>query len=386
MLLEREVLAGGTLTVSPASVESGEQVTFGYATTADQVSPKNWVGIYSDPGNGPVDGTYVGPSTTWQYVTQQSGSVVFGTASLAPGNYLAFYLYDDGYTSLADPVQFAVTPVQPVPPPLYAGKICAGLLEPAGVAIGLRDAVWVADTGHHQVASYTPAGAQLARFGRAGSGPGEFASPQSIAIHSSGRIFVADTGNNRVQEFSQYGVYLGVYGVGQLDEPRSVAVSGDVLYVADTGNNRVALYSTVDRSYQKAITQSMGNPQGLAVGADNTLWVAQNGIAGNGDDAVVGYLSSGSVRISLGAGQNSQYGGMSNPASVAVDAAGHILVSQQDYGFLQIFRASGPFLAQFGDGAAGMLRFPQAIAVASNKDIFIADAGNNRIAIYRPQN
>jgi hypothetical protein len=104
---------------------------------------------------------------------------------------------------------------------------------------------------------------------------------------------------------------------------------------------------------------------------------------------VVGYLPNGNVKISLGAGQNSQYGGMSNPAGVAADAAGRILVSQQDYGFLQLFRATGPFLVQFGDSTAGnaigMLRFPQAIAVAPNNDIFVADAGNDRIAIFRPQ-
>lgn len=372
-------VADGTLTVSPATVEQGEQLTFAYATTADKVSPKNWVGIYSDPGNGPVNGTYVGPSTDWQYVTQQSGTVVFGSGSLGPGNYIAFYLHNDGYTSLADPVTFTVTPVQPVPPPVYSGQIRGGLLEPAGVAVDRRGIVWVADTGHGQVAVFTAGGSPVARFG-------QLAGPQSVAVSPAGRVFVADTGNNRVQEFSAYGRYIATYGAGQLDTPRAVAVSGTALYVSDTGHNRIAVYSTEDHTYQREITAKMSNPQGVAVAADGALWVAQNGTAANGDDAVVGYSPAGTVKTSLGAGQNSKYGGMSNPAAVAVDAKGRILVSQQDYGFVQIFRATGPFLAQFGDTTdRGMLRFPQALAVAANGDIFVADPGNDRVAIFHPK-
>ncbi len=361
-------------------------MTFTYATTADRVTSTNWVGIYSDPGNGPVDGSYVGPSTTWQYVTQQAGSVDFGSGSLTPGKYLAFYLYNDGYTALADPVRFTVTPVQPMVPPVYVSQLRGQLREPAGVAVDSRGFVWVADTGHHQVAVFAQSGRSLLRFGRAGTGPGQFCSPQSVAVSATGRVFVADTGNDRVQEFSAYGRYIATYGQGQLLEPRSVALSGDLLYVSDSANVRVAVFSTVDRTYQRAITAKMGGPQGIAVGPDGTLWVAQNGTAGNGDDAVVSYSPAGVAKTTLGAGQNSQYGGMSNPAAVGVDPAGHLLVSQQDYGFVQIFRASGPFLAQFGDSTdAGMLKFPQAIAFAANADILVADSGHDRIAVFRPQ-
>lgn len=74
------------------------------------------MGIYSDPGNGPVDGVFVGGSTIWRYTsgTQTAGagvvdgSVTFASPGLAPGNYIAFFMANDGYESIEDPVPFAV--------------------------------------------------------------------------------------------------------------------------------------------------------------------------------------------------------------------------------------------------------------------------------------
>jgi hypothetical protein len=100
------------LTCSATSVEQGETITFTYSTPQATVNPTNWVGLYSDPGNGPVDQKYVGPSTTWQYVTLASGTVPFGSGSLAPGAYIASYRYNDGYTWLAEPADRASSRVR----------------------------------------------------------------------------------------------------------------------------------------------------------------------------------------------------------------------------------------------------------------------------------
>ncbi|MEU9889770.1 endonuclease/exonuclease/phosphatase family protein [Sphaerisporangium sp. NPDC051011] len=97
----------GTLTVSSASIMVGADVQFSYSTPRPNAT--NWVGLYSDPGNGPVNEAYVGPSTKWVYAASANGTGTLPTAGLAAGNYKLFYLYNDGYTWLAQPVALQLT-------------------------------------------------------------------------------------------------------------------------------------------------------------------------------------------------------------------------------------------------------------------------------------
>lgn len=103
------VAATGSLRIANASVTQGSTVTFDYSTSAAMVNVLNWVGVYSNPGNGPVAQTYAGLSTVWDRAGALSGTVTLSTASLTPGTYIAYYLYADGYKWLAQPVTFTVT-------------------------------------------------------------------------------------------------------------------------------------------------------------------------------------------------------------------------------------------------------------------------------------
>ncbi|WP_433534580.1 endonuclease/exonuclease/phosphatase family protein [Micromonospora sp. CA-249363] len=97
----------GTVTVAAVSVTIGSDIRFSYTTPRPTAT--NWVGLYADPGNGPVQEKYVGPSTTWVYTPSASGSGTLPTAGLTPGTYILYYLYNDGYTWLAQPVPIRLT-------------------------------------------------------------------------------------------------------------------------------------------------------------------------------------------------------------------------------------------------------------------------------------
>ena len=97
----------GTLTVSPASVAAGSDIRFSYATPRPH--DKNWVGLYADPGNGPIREEYVGPSLKWVYTSSAAGTGTLPTAGLAPGAYVLYFLHNDGYTWLAHPVPLRLT-------------------------------------------------------------------------------------------------------------------------------------------------------------------------------------------------------------------------------------------------------------------------------------
>lgn len=94
-----------TLSTSTSSVVKGSSIVFNYATSDTKQSSKNWIGIYSQ---GQTPGA-VG-SISWQYAAVPAGTASFSTSNLNPGNYAAWFLYNDGYTALTTPVNFTVQP------------------------------------------------------------------------------------------------------------------------------------------------------------------------------------------------------------------------------------------------------------------------------------
>ncbi|MGI5240368.1 hypothetical protein [Dactylosporangium sp. CA-139066] len=99
----RPALAAADGTLAATSVTVGSELRFSYSTPRPAAA--NWVGLYTDPGNGPAGEAYVGPSLKWTYAASASGSGSLPTTGLAPGAYILYYLYNDGYTWLAQPVR-----------------------------------------------------------------------------------------------------------------------------------------------------------------------------------------------------------------------------------------------------------------------------------------
>lgn len=98
----------GSLTLTTTTPKVGADLTFAFATGKDNTAGKDWIAVYDDPKKSPVDQKYPGAdSTAWSYVSGTSGTVTIPAGALTAGHdVIAYLLYDDGYTWLAQPVVF----------------------------------------------------------------------------------------------------------------------------------------------------------------------------------------------------------------------------------------------------------------------------------------
>ncbi|KAM0283738.1 hypothetical protein ACHAQH_002327 [Verticillium albo-atrum] len=87
---------------SLALVEGQEPFTFSYSTP-DAYST-NWVGLYYS-GGGPINQVKPEQSLVWEYAPESKGIIKLSHSALQPGNYSAYFLAQDGYKWLAEPIE-----------------------------------------------------------------------------------------------------------------------------------------------------------------------------------------------------------------------------------------------------------------------------------------
>jgi sugar lactone lactonase YvrE len=187
--------------------------------------------------------------------------------------------------------------------------------------------------------------------------------PCGVAVDSAGNLYIAEYINNRIRKVSN-GVITTVAGNGtlgysgdngpatnaQLSYPYGVAVdAGGSLYIADQGNSRIRKVSN------GVITTVVGN--------------GTEGSSGDNGPATSAQLYS--------------------PLGVAVDSAGNLYIA--DFSNSRIRKVSnGVITTVAGNGTGGysgdngpatgaQLYNPKGVAVDSAGNLYIADAGNNRI-------
>jgi hypothetical protein len=152
----------------------------------------------------------------------------------------------------------------------YSAK-SLGLSHPGALAVGSDGNLYLTDPSQ-RVTVISPGGKVLWRWGKPGTGPGEFkfiagdlAAPADvagkIAVGRNGMVYVSDSGNVRVQVFTPQGRFIrqfGSYGSrkGQFIFPADLVVDGSGnVYVADDQSLALAKFSPTG----KVIWQIDGN-------------------------------------------------------------------------------------------------------------------------------
>ncbi len=159
---------------------------------------------------------------------------------------------------------------------------------PRDIALIGEDRLLVTDTGNHRLQLLDRDGNFLSVVGAFGSLLGQFNEPVGLAVAPDGSIFVADTWNGRVQRLSPELVAISEFRVeawsGQSinNKPYIAVDSGGRVYVTDPETYQVLIFNA-NGAYLNRFGQfgadiaSLGLPNGLAIDAEDNLWVADAG-------------------------------------------------------------------------------------------------------------
>ena len=250
----------------------------------------------------------------------------------------------------------------------YTGAVSGlGLNAPRDVAVDSSGNVYIADTGAACIRKVDTAGNVTrvagggATTGCANTGAADTVSlltPSGVAVDSAGTVYIADTGRNCIRKVVS-GTFSLVAGGGStttcvasgpatalsLSGPIGVAVdSAGAVYVADTGRNCIRKISggtftqvagggatTACATAVAGTALSLSLPEGVAVDAAGTVYISDTGrrcvrrISGS-TSALVAFTG---TSASSGDGGPAVAATMRTPSSIALTAAGDLLVSDR---------------------------------------------------------
>ena len=295
----------------------------------------------------------------------------------------------------------------------------ASLNLPYGLAVDLNGNVFIADLGNLRVRRISPDGTitTVAGSGQKGSagdgGPGanaQLMTPRNLAVDAAGNLYIAEFEGHRVRKVSLDGKISTVAGSGvlgfrgdggpataaQLGYPAGLAVDrAGALYIADSRNQRIRKIlpgGTIATVLGGSSATALLSPTALAVDAAGTIYVADS------SNVVRAYTSAGAWINVAGTG-NPGFAGDGGPAAAAQLTAAHDLAVDV-YGILYIADgvrlrkvtgnggmqtvAGDGYLHAVGDGAAAtaaQLSQPSAVALDTHGNLYVADAGTQRVRV-----
>ena len=267
-------------------------------------------------------------------------------------------------------------------PPTQLGtpvRVISGLNSPYGVAFNSAGEVLVTMTG--KVVVFDKQGKKLRTIKHT------FQDPNGLAVDKEDHLFISDGGLDCVYKLDKDGNQLKVIGrrgtgIGQFNDPRSVAVIGEHVFVCDRDNHRIQVFSRELEFVTIIGSRGTGNRQFQHV-CDISQDEAGNLYVCDWNNHRIQVLNSeGEFLYSFGT-KGKGKGQLDRPAGVCVSDQ-FVYVSEFANDRVSVFDRKGHFVASFGSrgSAEGCFCDPYILRVDKDGFVYVCDYGNNRVQMF----
>ena len=174
--------------------------------------------------------------------------------------------------------------------------------------------------------------------------------------------------------------------IGGLKQPRSVAVKvGGEMVVAEQDSNCV---STIKENRRKILFGGSGSeplqscdPAGVAIDSDGNVVLADLG------NNSIQWLSSTGKSLKTVGTKGSEPLQFQSPVDIAIDPLIHwIYVADKENHRIQFLRSDFTFFSSFGGKGSnnGEFNYPHAVSIDRERNVYVADSYNHRIQVFTP--
>ncbi len=322
------------------------------------------------------------------------------------------------------------------------GPATNAYLYPSGLTVDAAGNLYIADTANNVIRMVgtngvisTVAGTVNLGLGYSGDGgpatSAQLKTPDGVVVDSAGNLYIADSGNEVIRKVTPDGVIMTFAGGGSppllsvgdggpatsasLGSPGGLAVdSGGNLYIADSGGNRVrqvtpdGIITTVaggappfNRNIGDggpATSAILNSPTSVAVDSSGDLYIADAGnnrIRQVSPSGVITTIAGGNSASFSGDGGPATSAGLSFPTGVAIDSAGNLYIADAGDQRIRMVTPDGTITTIAGNGAAGNsgdggpatnaeLNYPSTLALGGNGVLYVADSFNYTVRLLTP--
>jgi sugar lactone lactonase YvrE len=218
--------------------------------------------------------------------------------------------------------------------------------------------------------------------------PSEFShrDVSGIAVDSADRVYVFNRSEHPIQIHEADGSFVGSWGEGVFTNPHGIRVVNDVVFCVDDFDHTLRKFSLggellqvwgtpgipSDTGYRdddyrsvRQVGPPFNRPTNCAVDPSGVVFVTD----GYGNARVHRFSPEGKLELSWGE-PGSGPGQFNVPHSVAVDAAGRLLVADRENDRIQLFDRDGKYIDQWKD-----LARPNDIAFDALGNVYVAELG-----------